>query len=125
MEKDRFFLAQGESEKPAENLFLFFPGSLEGKIKTYLSQSHAAGKFLFDETQMGFGIDPFQTPGMKTHGWQDEVRKTTGQVENFFIRCQVRPDPDDPLNPGILGPLQGSFEVLDLIQVSMGIDEFE
>jgi len=74
---------------------------------------------------MGCGIDPFQTPGMKTHRREDQVWKTNGQLENFLIRCQVRSNSHDRLNAGIPSPFQGSFEVLDLIQMSMGIDEPE
>jgi hypothetical protein len=125
MKKNRLFLPPGDREKTAEDLFLFLPGGRERKIKAHLSQSDAAGKFLDDKIQMGLEIDPVQAPGVKTHGREDQFGKTNGQAKDFFIRGQVRPDPDDPPHPGILGPLQGFFEVLDLIQVGMGIDELE
>jgi hypothetical protein len=62
---------------------------------------------------------------MKPHCGKNEVGKTVSQVEDFFIGCQVCPNSNNALDPSVLGSFQGSLEVWDLIQMSMGIDESE
>jgi hypothetical protein len=62
---------------------------------------------------------------MKPHCGKDKVGKPVSQLEDFFIRGQVCPDSDNGLDPGVLGPFQGSLEVWNLIQMSMGVDELQ
>jgi len=125
MEKDRLLFPEGKGQESTEDLFLPFPGSLDGEIEADLAQGRTTGKFLFDETDVGLGVHSIQAPGMKAHCREDKAGKAIGQPEDLLIRCPVRPHSDDRLDPGILGPVQGSFEVWNLIQVRMGVDELQ
>ena len=125
MEKDRLFFLEGDGQESVENLFLPLPGCLDGKIEADLSQGHTTGEFLFDEIDIGFEVDSIQAPRMKSYRRKDKFGKPIGRPEDLFIRCPVRPYSDDRLDPGILSPVQDSFEVWNLIQMRMGIDELQ
>jgi hypothetical protein len=125
MEKHRFPLPERQGQQALQDFFLFFPGSLDGEIEAHFSQGDTSGEFLFDEPGIGFKIDLIQTPGMEPHCGMDKLGEPVSQMEDFFIRCQVCPDADNGLDPGILRPFQGSLEVWNFIQVSMGVDELQ
>jgi hypothetical protein len=123
MEEDRLIFPESDGQESAENIFLPLPGCLDGKIEADLSEGHATGEFFFNEFDIGFEVGSIQAPRMKSHRRKDKVRKAIGRLEDRLIGCLVRPHSDDRLDPGILSPFQGSFEVWDLIQVRMGVDE--
>jgi hypothetical protein len=123
MKKHWFPLPERQGQQSLQDFFLFFRGVLTAKSSP-TSQGNRSGKFFFDETGIGFEIDPIQTPGMKAHCGQDKVGKPVSQSEDFFIRFQVCPDRQRP-GPRRPEPFSGLLEVWNLIQVSMGSMSFK
>jgi hypothetical protein len=62
---------------------------------------------------------------MKAYSGKYKSGKLIGQLQNLFIRAQIRPYGYNCPHSSLPRALQSSLEVLYFIQMCMGVDEFQ